>query len=83
MHSTECENYLNSGFSKFRPLSELLSCVDVGVVSPFEGFFQEIQLICREGGSATSLFPVQCNSWLRIDVRFWKKQNQKCKMSES
>lgn len=55
---------LNSSLSEFGPLSKLLPCVDVGVVSAFEGSLQLLQLLGCEGGPTATLLPLQRQPWL-------------------
>lgn len=60
---------LNSGLGEFGPLSQLLPCVDVGVVCAFEGSLQLLQLLGCESGSTAPLLPLQRQAWLRVHVR--------------
>lgn len=51
--------YLHPCLGEFGPLCELLSGVDVGVVRPFEGPLQLLQLLGRERGATAALLPLQ------------------------
>lgn len=60
---------LHSGLRELRPLSQLLSGVDVWVMCPLKSFLQLLQLLGREGGAAASLFPLERQVGLRVHVR--------------
>lgn len=59
---------LNSSLRQFGPLSQLLPCVDVGVVRALEGPLQLLQLLRREGGPAAALLPLQGQARLGVHV---------------
>lgn len=59
---------LNSSLGEFGPLSQLLPCVDIGVVRAFEGSLQLLQLLGCEGGATAPLLPLQRQAWLRVHV---------------
>lgn len=61
--------YLHAGLGELGPLSQLLPGVNVGVVGSLKSALQFLQLLCREGGSASALFPLQGQVWFRVNVR--------------
>lgn len=63
-----CLSNLYSGLCKFRPLSQLLSGVDVRIMRPFESLLQLFQLLGGESGAAAPLLPFKRQVGLRIDI---------------
>ena len=62
-------SYLHPGLCEARPLGQLLSSVDVGVVRPLEGFIQLLKLLRAKRGAAAALFSAQGQSRFRFHVR--------------
>ncbi len=60
--------YLHSSLSKFCPLSQLLSGIDVRVVCSLKGLLQEVELFCSECCSTATLLSVECDPGLRIYI---------------
>ena len=64
-----CSSNLYPGLAELGPLTEFLSGVDVGILSPLERFLQLIKLISREGCPWSSLLPLQRNARLSLGIR--------------
>ena len=61
--------YLDPGLGQLGPLGQLLAGVDVGVMRPFKGLLQLLQLFRRKGGPTPPLLPLQGEVRLRVHVR--------------
>lgn len=61
-------SHLYSRLCEFRPLSQLLSGVDVWVMRPFKSLLQLLKLLGGEGGATAPLLPLQRQVGLRIHI---------------